>query len=307
MTENSELGQYSKEDQEMMGLTEKEIRELSPAETLRTDKNDVLDGQLKITPKEDRMDEVVLEELGHFSRTETELFTETNHNLEVFTREVAEKFSNEDQKEIYDALMLMFTLHIYQKDRPEGSPYVSHPLAVAQKAISMAPNPDKDLVIAALMHDTIEDQSDKLATMDGQIDPTLSEEQKTLKSLAEVQNKYGERVASIVSHLSNPDFDAILESQGITKDNPEYKNRKNELYANHVAESIEDPDVLIIKLADFSENALKLSNLPEGDRKQKLIAKYVPVMKIFVERLQRNNLFPEYQEKLIIEYNKFIN
>ena len=255
---------------------------------------------------DDRLDELVLEQLGHFERTKTEQFRETNDSLESFVKEINEKFSVEDQREIYDALMLMFTLHIYQKDRPEGSPYASHPLAVAQKAINMTVNPDKSLVIAALMHDAVEDQSDKLSSLAKQTDSSLTEEQ---KSLAEIQNKYGERVASIVSHLSNPDFDVILEGEGMSKDNPEYKKRKNELYAEHVAEVIEDPDVLRIKLADFSENALKLSKLPvetekQIAQKQKYIDKYVPVMQIFVSRLQRENLFPEYQEKLIEEYNK---
>ncbi len=254
----------------------------------------------------DRFDELLLEQLGQFERTQTEQFQATNESLENFVREINEKFSAEDQREIYDALTLMFTLHIYQKDRPEGSPYVSHPLAVAQKAIGMSPNPDKGLVIAALMHDSVEDQADKLASLTEQTDTSLTDEQ---KALTEIQTKYGERVANIVSHLSNPDFDAVLASQGITKENSQYKELKNKLYAEHVAEAIEDPDVLRIKLADFSENALKLSKLPtETDaqikQKQKYIDKYVPVMKIFADRLQRDNLFPEYQTALIEEYNK---
>jgi (p)ppGpp synthase/HD superfamily hydrolase len=251
------------------------------------------------------MGDALLEQLSHFQRTETEQFQETNENLEKFVNKVNEQFSGDDQREIYDATMLMFTLHIYQKDRPEGSPYVSHPLAVSEKVISMSPNPDKELVIAALLHDSAEDQADKLASLSKDERQGLTDRE---KALAAIQNRYGGRVSNIVSRLSNPDFDAVLESQGMTKDNPQYTEAKNKLYAEHVAESIEDPDVLVIKLADFSENALKLSNLPTETeaqiaQKQKFIDKYVPVMKIFVDRLQRDNLFPEYQQKLMEEYN----
>lgn len=254
------------------------------------------------------MDELVLEQLGHFERTETEQFKETNQSLEKFIQEINEKFSGEDKQEIYDALMLMFTLHIYQKDRPEGPPYVDHPLAVAQKVLGMPEIPDKELVIAALMHDSVEDQGDKLALLAKERDEESTDEK---NALSELNNKYGERVANIVSHLSNPDFDSILKSRGVDKDNPQYKELKNQLYAEHVSEAIQNPDVLIIKLADFSENILGLSKLPtetetQRAQKQKYVNKYLPVLKIFVERLQKNNLFPEYQEKLISEYQKYI-
>jgi (p)ppGpp synthase/HD superfamily hydrolase len=171
----------------------------------------------------------------------------------------------------------------------------------------MASKPDKDLVIAALMHDAVEDQSDQLSSLSGVEDRGTGIEE---GSLAEIKTKYGERTANIVSHLSNPDFTMALESQGISKKDPRYQEFKNKLYADHVQEIVEDPDVLTIKLADFSENALSLDALPvETDRqklqKQKFLDKYTPVMKIFIDRLQRDNLFPVYQQKLLEKYNQY--
>lgn len=259
----------------------------------------------EITESDDDNKKLLLELLSHFQRTETEQFVDTNENIQKFVDEVDKKFSGKDRKEIYDALTLMFTAHIYQKDRPDNEPYVSHPIAVAYKVANMLQNPDKELVIAALMHDSVEDQADKIASISKDKDPRLTEQQ---QALLVIKNRYGERVSSIVSQLSNPDFDTILENRGITKENPQFTEEKNKLYAEHVAEAIKNTDVLFIKLADFSENALKLSSLPidtesQRTQKHKFIAKYSPVMKIFLNRLQRDNLFPEYQQALINEYN----
>lgn len=78
----------------------------------------------KIGKPEKATNELDLEIFEKFNRAETKQFTETNKKLFNFTKEVGEKFSDRDQSEIYDACMLMFTLHMYQKDRPDNSPYV---------------------------------------------------------------------------------------------------------------------------------------------------------------------------------------
>ena len=261
----------------------------------------------KTNKQEEPKDKFDLEVFENFNRTETEQFTETNKKLFDFTKEVGEKFSVGDQSEIYDACMLMFTLHMYQKDRPDKSPYVEHPLNVAVKVIRMMANPDKDLAIAALLHDAVEDQSGKLALL---AENSQANETEEVKALGEIARKYGERVRQIVSGLSNPDFEKVLSERGVNKENPEYQSAKNKMYAEHVQEAIKDPDVLVIKLADFSENALRLSELPEDtierkQRKQQFIAKYLPVMKIFIDKIEREQIFPEYIEKLKTEYNKF--
>lgn len=255
---------------------------------------------------EEKDEDLLLQELSKFRRTETEQFDETNQILQSFENQIKEKFSGEDLKKIQDALMLMLSLHMYQKDRPEGSPYVSHPLKVAEKVLNMSAESDADSVIAALMHDAVEDQGDKLASLYGQTPEGLSQEQ---IALLEVQTKYGEKVGQIVNHLSNPDFDAVLAERGVKKDDPEYKNLKNQLYAEHVSEAIEDPEVLRIKLADFSENALNLSKLPtETDeqkaQKQKFVKKYLPVIRIFADKLGQTGEFPDYKERLESEFVK---
>jgi len=202
------------------------------------------------------IDEIMFEELGKFERTKTEQFKETTEILNNFSKKVIEKFSSEDQNKIYDALMLMYTMHIYQEDRTDGTPYLIHTLGVAKKVLEMSTNPDKDLVISALLHDSVEDQSDKMSSLSKDKD-IGNETETSLKVLEEI---YGKKVSETISQLSNPDFNSILEKEGVTKDDPNYQKEKNKLYAEHVKEAIEDPDVLTVKLADFTQNALILSS-----------------------------------------------
>jgi hypothetical protein len=53
---------------------------------------------------------------------------------------------------------------------------------------------------------------------------------------------------------------------------------KNQLYKEHVEEAIRNPDIFVIKYADFARNALALGNLPDGAKKDKLRGKYGPVI-----------------------------
>ena len=243
----------------------------------------------------------IFDQIGKFQRTKTEQFKAVNETLRTFLAELGKKFSRADQDKIRDALMLMYTVHIDQEDRVGGEPYVSHTLNVAKKVLEMFDLPDCDLVIAALLHDSVEDQAYKLSLLlkiENEVE--IDEHEAALKVL---ENKYGQKVAKIVAALSNPDFDAILEERGVTRDNAEYTNRKNKLYAEHVKEAIEDPDVLAIKIVDFSENALKLSSWrPENEKglakRAKLKKKYLPVMDIFIERLAKDDLLPDFKKKI---------
>jgi (p)ppGpp synthase/HD superfamily hydrolase len=215
-----------------------------------------------------------------------EEFTAVEKLSDSLIDEVASQFPRGEQEKIYDAVLLMFGLHLDQRDRTGGEPYVTHLVSVAENVLKM--KPDKDLVVSALLHDSIEDQAEKI-------------------SLSDIEQRYGERVKNIVEGLSEPDFDDILEGKELTKE--EYREQKYRIYAKHVAETIEDTDCLIVKLADFIDNISGLYDLPENKdsqrrRKENLIKKYLPVMDIFLERLGREKLYPECQKKIREEKEK---
>lgn len=251
--------------------------------------------------KDNGIDKLMFEEFEVFNRTTENKFKETDQLSREFMKGLIEKFNTEDRNKIYDALMLMYTVHIYQ-NRPDGNPEIIHSISVAKRVLEMLPNPDKDLVISALLHDSIENQAGKLSSLSGN-KSEMSTIDEHGESITFLKKRYGDRVSKIVSGLTNPDFADILKKQEIEKDNPNYQNQKNKLYAEHVKKAIEDEDVLTVKLADFSDNALKLSSWKpktEEEKKRicKLKSKYLPVMQIFIKRLERDNLFLEYQKRI---------
>ncbi len=165
--------------------------------------------------------------------------------------------AKKNQKRINDAIKLATTAHEGQF-RKSGDPYITHPLAVMK--IVEAWGMDEDTIIAAILHDTVEDTS---------------------VSLQDIKDQFGEQVAFLVdgvTKLGNArsgmrDLDTYLPS---TKDN---------LLRLLVATG-SDIRVLIIKLADRLHNLRTLSALPP--EKQKKIAK--ESLEIFAPLADRLNM-----------------
>lgn len=209
-------------------------------------------------------------------------------------------FEGEERARIGSALDLMVEVHSDQEDRPDGTPYVEHPLGVADQVLASMQEKDPDLVIAALLHDAVEDQAAKLAKKAVGAPEAYTDEG---KALYYIETEYGPRVGNIVSALSNPDFEQILQDEGeeVTAEN------KNRLYAEHVKEAIEDPDVFPIKCFDFAANTLRLDEIQNPAKKMKLLRKYTPVVGIFIDRIEKGgpvNMAVEVKEYLLAEFKK---
>jgi hypothetical protein len=190
-----------------------------------------------------------------------------------------------DQERILDALSAMICVHRSQKDRPEGTPYVSHPLEVALYVLLRFGRSDPDVLMAALLHDAVEDQADKLVAPCVASD--LSRRGLRQAALEALGHRFGARVAELAGLLVNPDPD---EASGVLSglDEAEQEACKHQLYREHVQSLWDgDPDALLIKLADFSQNALRLDRLEEGPKKDRLRRKYGPVIAMSVARLEQ--------------------
>jgi len=200
--------------------------------------------------------------------------------INQFKEAVRDKFESEDREKIFNALDLMLFLHCDQKDRIDGNPYVIHPLEVADDLVNKYEIDDADLVIGALLHDSVEDQAHKLLSMDS-VDEDLEkldEEELQKLAIAKIDDIYGERVAKMIKGLTNPDFNQMMKEE---KRKGIKTGRKRIFYKKHVSEIIENPDVFVIKLSDFIRNA---GNIPKGKKKEEhLIKRYGPVIKeIFI-------------------------
>ena len=94
-----------------------------------------------------------------------------------------------------DALVFTAQLHAHQPRKGGQIPYLSHLMSVA--ALVLEDGGDEDEAIAALLHDSAEDQGGK-------------------KTLENIRNRFGERVADIVLECSD----------SLTTPKPRWKTRK---------------------------------------------------------------------------------
>ncbi len=120
--------------------------------------------------------------------------------------------------------------------RETGEMFINHPLRVALEISKM--KMDTDSIVAAILHDTVEDCN---------------------ISLADIKSQFNEEVASLV--------------QGLTKINTikyreEKKLEEKENYRNIILAMAKDLRVILIKLADRLDNMRTLWALPEEKRKE---------------------------------------
>ncbi len=154
--------------------------------------------------------------------------------------------------------------------RKTGEPYITHPVAVAQELAEM--HLDSEAIMAAILHDTVED---------------------TDATLAEIEQQFGNEVALLVDGVSKLDqiqFNSRAEAQA-------------ESFRKMMLAMIEDIRVILVKLADRLHNMQTLDAMPR--EKQARIARetleiYAPIanrlginrMKVDLEELGFRYLYP---------------
>jgi len=168
-----------------------------------------------------------------------------------------ETWPEEDQRRLNRALDLAARLHA--ADRREREPYINHLLRVAIRIMSHYGVHDPDVVIAALLHDAVEDHADELAGPHGG-------RQAALAVLAE---EFGPRVAELIAAVTNPEYAPDRDT--------------NEQYRENVADSLRrNPWARVIKASDFTDNGVGLIHTT-GPRVRKLAGKYAPLVPVLRE------------------------
>ncbi len=157
-------------------------------------------------------------------------------------------------EELEDAISYSKEAHEGQF-RKSGEPYVIHPILVAAIVASIAG--DKAMVIAALLHDVVED---------------------TKIEYDEVKARFGEDVALLVDGLTK--IDSIRDAHLIPSSSNEKLVVSALSFRKMLLASIKDVRVLVIKLCDRLHNMLTLDALRE--QKQRRIAEetlvvYAPI------------------------------
>jgi len=182
--------------------------------------------------------------------------------------------SGQDREEISNALLLMIDLHLDQARRPDGRLFICHPIEVALQTADFLKGWNfegseyklRDLVIAALLHDSVEDQLEKLAG-----NRPVSNDELRLCALEEIENRFGLPVARLVAMVTKPES--------------AHQNHEAHLeFLRGIAGG--DPYAFVIKMADFCSNGLKIAEVPEEERKEKLRRKDGPAILMLIDRLK---------------------
>jgi hypothetical protein len=193
----------------------------------------------------------------------TEMYGESGLR-QRFVAEIAD-FEPAARATLSDALGLAAQLHAH--DRRTREPYLNHPLRTAIRIICYYKVRDVDVLVAALLHDAVEDHPDMLAGP-GARDLTEA-------ALAELGRRYGPRVADLVRAVTNPAHEPGRD--------------RFEQYREHVAESLEaNPWARIIKVSDFTDNGVGLIHT-DPSRHVRLATKYAPLVPVFRDLIARSD------------------
>lgn len=187
--------------------------------------------------------------------------------------------------------------------RKSGEEYVIHPILVA--VITAYNSNDESMVIAALLHDVVED---------------------TKFTLEDVQNRFGNDVAHIVDGLTK--ITEIRDTEFIRSSSNEKLLQSALTFRKMLIASIDDVRVLIVKLYDRTHNMLTLDALPEEKRiriSEETLVVYSQIahrlgmsaIKNILEDLSFYYIYPKdyqhiddyiqtYQEKIQITFDKFL-
>jgi GTP pyrophosphokinase len=142
-------------------------------------------------------------------------------------RSIKSDMDEVDQKNIRGAYELAVEAHAAQR-RKSGEPYILHPIAVARicaEEIGLGPT----AIVAALLHDVVED---------------------TDITLADLQKQFGPQIARMVDGLTKLDG-------AYNSDSPQAENFKKVL-----STLVEDVRIVLIKMADRLHNMRTLGSMP---------------------------------------------
>jgi len=182
-------------------------------------------------------------------------------SISILSEKLTSYLSSTDLKSIREAYRFSDEMHLGQMRR-SGEPYISHPIAVAEICADW--KLDVQAIMAALLHDVMEDQDVKKD---------------------ELIERFGAPVASLVdglSKLEKIEFQSQIEAQA--------ENFRKMLLA-----MARDVRVILIKLADRLHNMRTLGVMsPEKQRRiaRETMEVYVPI----AHRLGLNNIYRELQD-----------
>jgi len=182
-------------------------------------------------------------------------------DAKTLLQEVATYLPPHDVKHIEQALEFSAAAHLGQL-RKSGDPYISHPIAVARILTPL--HLDAQAIMAALLHDVVED---------------------TVVSTAEIAAKFGKPVADLVDGLSKL---AKMEFQ--TTEDAQAENFRKMLLA-----MARDVRVILIKLADRLHNMRTLESMSR-EKSERIARETLEIYAPIANRLGLHDIYQELED-----------
>jgi len=196
--------------------------------------------------------------------TNPETFAPAGHDVFLISDLCAmleEYLEPEQVKEVYQAYLFGAEAHEGQR-RMSGEPYIYHPLAVARILAEM--HLDHETIIAAILHDVIEDT------------PTAKEQ---------LVERFGEEIAELVdgvSKLTHIEFETKAQAQA-------------ENFRKMMLAMVQDMRVILIKLADRLHN-MRTLGVMRPDKKRRIAKETLEIYVPIATRLGLNRMRLELED-----------
>jgi len=200
----------------------------------------------------------ILQRLGTALRTQR---VAREFGIETLSRLLAQYLPDEHISEVRRAYQFGAALHEGQ-NRSSGEPYIFHPLAVARILAEM--RLDHTTLIAAILHDVIED---------------------TDVSRADIEAQFGKEVAQIVDGVSK-----IEKIEGMSR-----QERQAESFRKLVLAMTQDLRVILVKLADRLHNMRTLGAMAT-DKKKRIAEETLEIYAPIAQRLGITSLRRELED-----------
>lgn len=189
------------------------------------------------------------------------------------------------EKEMSSAIVMSTILHARQKrferGRFKNAPYIEHPLRNAVR-ISRWGVSDRDVLLAAVLHDAPEDGSiDYITLYENEHPEELTELEARGRLRKEIGRRFGEETLRVIDAVTN-------EYQDDEEKGEQTLEEKTAVYTKKMEDSIIDEKVYLVKIADFVDNATSLYHHDSPERRKKIFSmayKYLPVVDVFIEKL----------------------
>lgn len=271
------------------------------------------------TPSQQELSQMRLREITELSEDNAEAL------IERFTYEVESTNWNEaDKAFVYRALADAQTIH--QGDTQGNRPFIVHPLRVATRILShdhFNVRDRPDLIIAALLHDTVEDHPERwIAELRDEPSFKQSEfpqaaiydlQQRALNAIAEryrgsylgTDEDLGDRIRTVVQWLTSMPYRDDLTSD--TDDPAEKQLRKWDAYEDGVRTLMRADDALgakVIKLSDNVENFIGgMKHHEKLESRAYMARKYIFLADVMINYVEASKIIPtESKRRIIMQY-----